>query len=112
MTAPQTLATIFALISIGSALVLALMASASAALDALAVACDRSLVSVRDDRPRTTLDRSMPGAPDGPRARPSAVAERNRSHGFTPGKAPTRLCSRPRCRPPHGASTIACMSAL
>ena len=51
MTAPQTLATIFALISVGSALTLALMASASAALDALAAARDRSLVSVRDDRP-------------------------------------------------------------
>ena len=51
MTAPQTIATIFALISAGSALALALMASMSAALDALAAACARSLVSVRDDRP-------------------------------------------------------------
>jgi hypothetical protein len=42
MTAPQVIATIFFLISIGSAMVLAVMAAASAVLDAMGEACDRA----------------------------------------------------------------------
>ncbi|MEE7451053.1 hypothetical protein MRF4_26475 [Methylobacterium radiotolerans] len=41
MTAPQIIATIFFLISVGSATALALMAAASAVLDAAARSCDR-----------------------------------------------------------------------
>lgn len=42
MTAPQVIATIFFLVSVGSATTLALMAAASAVLDAVAKTCDRS----------------------------------------------------------------------
>ncbi|WCS26954.1 hypothetical protein LOK46_09110 [Methylobacterium sp. NMS14P] len=42
MTAPQVIATIFFLVSVGSAAALALMAAASAVLDAVAEACDRA----------------------------------------------------------------------
>ncbi|MGU3385454.1 hypothetical protein ACLBYG_13175 [Methylobacterium sp. D53M] len=42
MTAPQVIATIFFLVSVGSATTLALMAAASAVLDAVAKTCDRA----------------------------------------------------------------------
>lgn len=50
MTAPQVIATIFFLISIGSATALALMAAASAALDVAAMTCDRLRPDGRRDR--------------------------------------------------------------
>ncbi|MGH1573305.1 hypothetical protein ACRAWG_24870 [Methylobacterium sp. P31] len=51
MTAPQTVATIFFLISIGSALTLALMTAASAALGTVADSYGRTRSSEYDGRP-------------------------------------------------------------
>ena len=52
MTAPQVIATIFFLVSAGSATALAVMAAASAVLDAVAEACDRPRPDAGRDRAR------------------------------------------------------------
>jgi hypothetical protein len=51
MTAPQVIATIFFMISIGSVLALASMAAVSGALDAWAGACERLQPSARSVSP-------------------------------------------------------------
>ena len=53
MTAPQVIATIF---SVGSATTLALMAAASAVLDAVAKTCDRARLDAGRDRSRRVTE--------------------------------------------------------
>lgn len=56
MTAPQVIATIFFLVSVGSATTLALMAAASAVLDAVAKTCDRARPDAGRDRSRRVTE--------------------------------------------------------
>lgn len=56
MTAPQVIATIFFLVSVGSATTLALMAAASAVLDAVAKTCDRARPGAGRDRSRRVTE--------------------------------------------------------
>ncbi|MGU3464183.1 hypothetical protein ACLBXO_04960 [Methylobacterium sp. C33D] len=67
MTAPQVIATIFFLVSVGSATSLALMAAASAVLDAVAETCDRP-------RPGAGRDRTRPVSEVACRLRRAALA--------------------------------------
>ncbi|SEO27388.1 hypothetical protein SAMN02799625_02865 [Methylobacterium sp. UNC300MFChir4.1] len=56
MTAPQVIATIFFLVSVGSATTLALMAAASAVLDTVAKTCDRARPDAGRDRSRRVTE--------------------------------------------------------
>ncbi|MGU3545060.1 hypothetical protein [Methylobacterium sp. A52T] len=56
MSAPQVIATIFFLVSVGSATTLALMAAASAVLDAVAETCDRARPDAGRDRARRVTE--------------------------------------------------------
>lgn len=56
MTAPQVIATTFFLVSVGSATTLALMAAASAVLDAVAKICDRARPDAGRDRSRRVME--------------------------------------------------------
>ena len=89
MTAPQVIATIFFLVSAGSATALAVMAAASAVLDAVAEACDRPRPDAGRDRARRVSPAPrQPRTPVPPAARRSRGTVRPRP--LRRGAAPVR----------------------